>query len=268
MNAPVRRGFSLVEAMVALALSGVLVAASGSALFGAMRRATRERLARAVRHNVRTAALVLAAELRDVSPGSGDLVVVSDSAVTIRAIRSFSIVCMVRSPNAVVVSDSLTFALRGLDASRDSVLLYREGDALRSDDDGWLAGAAVGVGADRCPSGEAGTRVTLGGVDLAGVASGAPLRSFEIQDYRLYRDGAGQWWLGVRAPEPTGWSATSPIAGPLVPRVGIRIRPLTAGGAAASPGEARLLEVVVRGAVGSGGTGEDTALARVPLRND
>lgn len=268
MSGP-RAGFSLAEAVVALAVSLVLLGAATLALLGALRRSSHSRAARLARHGVRAAAMVLASELRDASPASGDLVAASDTAVTIRAMRSFAVVCAVRPPDAVVVADSLTFALRALDPARDSVVVFREGDAVRTDDDAWVGGAAVAAAADRCPSGASGTRVTLAGADLSGVAAGAPLRSFEIQDYRLYRDGDGRWWLGVRGPAAAGWSATSPVAGPLRPRAGLAFRLLGADGLqVGSPAQARLVEVIVRAAAGPGARGEDSLRFRVPLRND
>ena len=255
--------------MVALAVSLVLLAAATLALLGTLRRSAHERAARQERHGVRAAATVLAAELRDVSPASGDFLAAFDTAITIRAMRSFAVVCEVRPPSAVVLADSLTFALRALDPARDSVLVFSEGDALRTDDDAWLSLGAVAVAADRCPSGGSGTRVTLSGADLSGVAAGAPLRSFEVQDYRLYRDGEGQWWLGVRGPDPSGWAATSPVAGPLRPRVGLGIRLLGADGLEAlSREQARLVEVTVRGAGSPGAGGEDSARVRIAVRND
>lgn len=263
-----RRGFSLVEALVALTMSGVLLAASGGALLATLRRSSAQRARRLAWHNVRAAATVLAAELRDISPGEGDILSAPDTAVTLRAIRAFSIVCEVRPPDAVVVADSLTYALRALDPSRDSVLLYKEGDPLRSDDDAWVSAGAVAAAADRCPGGSAGTRVTLRGADVSALGAGAPLRTFEILDYRLYRDAAGDWWLGVRGPDPPGWAATSPIAGPLSARVGLGIRLLGADGLAAPAGSARIVEVTVRGAPGPRGAPADTALARLPFRND
>lgn len=261
-------GFSLVEALVALTVSGVVLAAACGALLGATRRASAQRAERLRHHGVRSAALVLSAELANLSPGAGDILAAADTAVTIRAMRSFAIACEVRPPDVVVLADSLTFALRALDPARDSVLLFREGDPVRPDDDAWVAGAATSVASDRCPSRAAGTRLTLSGVDLAGVAAGAPLRTFEIQDYRLYRDGAGDWWLGVRGPGASGWSATSPIAGPLRPHVGLQIRLMDAGGAPVpTPVGARLAEVTVRAVEGTGAA-SDSAVARVPLRND
>jgi hypothetical protein len=36
-------------------------------------------------------------------------------------------------------------------------------------------------------------------------------------EYRPYVDGTGQRWFGTRSQSLSGWSAMSPIAGPLLP---------------------------------------------------
>jgi hypothetical protein len=100
-----------------------------------------------------------------------------------------------------------------------------------------------------CAAGSPGTLLTLSATpaDLAGVMPGAAVRIFEIVEYRRYRDAAGLWWLGTRSPSGSGWSATSPVAGPLAGRQGLVFRYLDVSGSpTATPDSVALVEADVR----------------------
>lgn len=246
-------GFALAELVVALLVAAVVLAAAFRALDSARAVLRDQAAVIAVRQNVRTAALVLQAELRPLSPAAGDVVAASDTAISLRAARASGPVCATPSLTSatVVLRDGLLSAIRAPDPARDSVLLFREGEPLRTSDDRWIhAGLAAAHGAS-CADGAPGTALVLSGAapgELAGVAEGAPARVVEPTQYRLYRDAAGQWWLGAREFTGGAWSATSPVAGPLRPRDGLRLRFLDlAGGPAPAPAAAALVEIAVRG---------------------
>lgn len=214
---------TLAECLVALVVSLTLIAAVDASLVAGQRSTRALAASRALRQNLRAAAAVLRAELEADAPGAGDLLAVSDSDVALRAQRLFGVVCAVPGPGLLVLDDSLLSQLRAADPARDSALVYREGDALSASDDRWIAGAVTQVRRGTCAGGSAGTLIGVAApaADLAGVVIGAPVRIFEIVQYRRYRDAAGLWWLGVRSPSGSGWSATSPIAGPLAPAGGL-----------------------------------------------
>ncbi len=219
------RGLTLVECLVAFVVSSVLVAAIDASLVAGQRFAHLSAAARSARQNLRAAAAVLRGELESVSPAA-DLVALADSAVRLRALRAAGVVCAVSSPGTVVLDDSRFSQLRTADPARDSVRVFVERDPFTASDDGWIAAAVLAVRRASCPGGAAATALTLGAApsDLAGIAPGAPLRVFELVEYRRYRDAAGAWWLGIRNASSGGWSAMSPVAGPLRPAAGLVFR--------------------------------------------
>lgn len=242
------RGMTLLECLAGVVVSGVLMAAACGVLLAGSRQARAEAAAREVRLNVRAGAAVLRAELQALAPG--DLIEVTDSSLRMRAWRGFGVVCAPPSGSRVVLDDALLSLLRAVDPTRDSARVWVEGDPLVAADDHWSPGSVQASGPGVCSSGARGLALTLGGAAaaaLAGVTEGAPLRLYEIQEYRSYRDALGQWWLGVRAPAAGGgWSASSPIAGPLRPRDGLVFRALDSSGTAAPPAAAALVEFTLR----------------------
>jgi hypothetical protein len=232
------RGLTLVETVIAMTLAALV----GAVLTGALLRSQRFYGAQPqildVERNLRAIAQLLPAELRGLDAVDGDLIAFSDTAATLKAQRSFGVVC--GTPDApasrLTLANARLSGVRAIDPVRDSVLLYRDGDTLSDADDRWIRARVLAVGTAPCPDGSAGTRLTLAiqadGPDLSGVRSGAPLRAFEVVRYRLYEDGSRTWWLGLQS-FGTGWSAASPLAGPLRPRDGLRLAFLDSAGAPA-----------------------------------
>lgn len=244
------KGFSLLELVLAIAL-GALVLGAGVRLLQAVRRfwfAEREALAAA--DATRTAAAILVMELRGASPRSGDLLKLSDTAVTLRALRGLLVTCEAAgvSPGELVVSRAS--APRAPVAGRESLLVFVPGSSLPQDR--WLHAALAATAAGSCADSSSAWRLTLSapapvmaGLDSAG--PGTPVRSFETVNYRLYDDGTRTWWLGVRAWQGASWASTSPLAGPLRPRDGLSLRYLAASGSPAAQDTAvRAVEITVR----------------------
>jgi hypothetical protein len=275
------RGVTLAETLVATVLAGVVVAALHGLVLHGQRFYGAQPQVLDVQRAVRTAALLLPAELRGLDPTDGDIVALSDTALAVKAPRALGFVCGEPdvSSGRVTVADRLLFAFRAVDAARDSVLLYREGDTLLAADDRWLRAGVAGAGAAACPDGSPGTRLTVtpagGAAELEGVRAGAPLRTFELVRYRLYQDGSHAWWLGLQS-YSGGWSATTPLAGPLRPRDGLEFEFTDADGMpTGAPVAVRRIRLSVRGrsqrpiaAAGRrSGLFEDSIFAFVMLRN-
>lgn len=278
-------GFTLAELLVGLVVAAVVLGAAFRLVEAARALSRDQATVLEVRQNVRAAALVLQSELRPLAPAAGDVVSASDTSVTIKALRALSALCAPPSVGSATITlrDALTSGLRAIDPARDSVLVYRDGEPLRSSDDRWLHADVAGVrpGA-ACADGSPGTELALAGIagglaDLAGVLEGAPVRVFEATTYRLYADAGGQWWIGERSFSGGVWSATSPVAGPLRPRDGLALRYWdSAGAGAAGPAAIVQIEITVRGRsrrpLRSGGRAwapyEDSSLVWVTPRND
>ena len=249
------RGFTLAELLVALVVASVVLAGVCSALLWAQRFYHAQAQVLEIQQNVRVVAEVLSDEIRGLDAVDGDIIAMSDTAITFKAPRVFGATCL--APDVargwLVVRNSLTSGLRAMDPARDSVLVFRDGDPARSSDDRWLRGSLAATGSAACADGAAGSRLTLGGVagglpQLDSVGPGSPVRAFEVVRYRLYDDGGGSWWLGTQSFTGGAWSVTSPIAGPLRPRDGLALAYAGAAGeAVSSPSAVRLVRVVVRG---------------------
>jgi hypothetical protein len=207
--------------------------------------------------------------------------------------RGFSVLCT--TPTAadvtarlITIRNALTSGYRATDATRDSVLVFREGNPQLSSDDRWLHAPIAASTSANCADNSAGTRLTLTGMvngdslgpmgtvgDL-GVRSGAPLRTFEVVNYRLYDDGTGTWWLGMRTYAGGAWSATSPIAGPLRANDGLGFEYLNVNqNLTATTTAVRQIRITVRGRSAQpvnipgrvAGYFQDSIVARVALRN-
>lgn len=223
------RGASLLELLLTLALGAVVLTAGVRLLLTIRRLWADEREALALRHAERTTVALLAAELRATSPAAGDLFRASDTAVTFRAHRGIYRVCAApQAGTAEVVISRAGPAPRAPVALQESVLVF-VADGTR---DRWVHAGLTAVGSAVCADTSPGWRLTLSPArrELDSVTPGSPLRAFETLTYRLYDDGAGTWWLGVKVWQGSSWAATSPVAGPLLPRYGLDLDYLDAAG--------------------------------------
>lgn len=277
------RGFSLVELAISLVVGAILLSSLYRVLLTSQRFYRAQAAILGVQQNVRAAAHLLAEELRALDAPDGDLIALSDTAVTLKAMRIFATTCAPASPatSGVVLRDALTFGYRGIDPARDSLLLYLEADTTSSGEK-WLHAAVQRVSAGAaCADSTPGTRLTLvlaagGATQLARVATGAPVRAFEVVSYRLYRDAGGAWWLGQRSLSGGAWGSTTPVAGPLRPVSGLTLRGLDAAGSPAAPRQVAQIEITVRGRSLEPisvqglppGPYRDSLTLRVALRND
>ncbi len=226
-----KRGMTLIECLVAIVLSSVLLAAVELGLLAGRRFARDASASRSVGQNLRAGAGALRAEIEGLDAAAGDFVNLTDSALTIRGSRGTGVVCAVVSAGNILLDDSLLSLARPINPATDSALVFAEGTRMSGTDDRWILAGIAQVRSGTCPRGGSATGLVLTGAaaDLADIDAGAPVRVFEIAQYRRYQDATGAWWLGIRNPSGTGWSATSPIAGPLIGRTGLRFEYLDPG---------------------------------------
>lgn len=218
------RGLTLLECLVGITIGSILLAACCAVLLAAQRSAVSLAVSLEARGNAESAATVLLAELRGAA--RGELIRVSDSAVSLRALRGAGTLCEIDAARSrVTIDGALRAGLRAIDPLRDSLRILVERDPDDPDDDAWIQAGMTGAAGAACPAGGPGERVQLAGVPfsvLAAVGAGAPFRLVEIVEYRRYTS-SGDQWFGVRSPSTSGWSASSPIAGPLDPLRGLRL---------------------------------------------
>ena len=267
-----RRGVTVVELLVALMLFGVC----GAAVTGVMRRflagyrATVQTIDR--RQNLRIAAAFLPAELRALDARDGDIVAMSRTAVTIRALRAFGVLCRdqpagVSGVATLVLSDVLRYGVRNLDPDTDTLWILTPGR-----DDRWVRSGVSSVGTATCADGSPGIRigVTLPAPD--GLPAGTPVQGFETITYRLYRSSEdGRWYIG----EQEG-ASLQPLLGP-VTADGLALDYFDSTGTVTTdPSLVRLIDVRVRAptaepirdASGRLGPLVDSLVTVVALRNN
>ena len=248
-GARARAGFTLPELLVAMTLLVIIGGTLGTMLTSQYRMFNRTQGATQMQRDLRTGLGLLPLDLRAASRAGGDITVLQDSAIQLRATIGSSIVC-VRPAAAVIDLPPLEAARNALTQWHaqplpgDTVLVYDENTRSGPEDDRWLPYALTGIGnapAASCagapftdpaldpPASKPRWRLTLGADPPLTVVAGAPVRFLRSVRYSLYRPasaGADAWYLGYREYVGGAWGTTESIAGPFEaasgPRVGIR----------------------------------------------
>jgi prepilin-type N-terminal cleavage/methylation domain-containing protein len=221
-----RRGFTLVEMLVALVLMGLVGTAIYQLLVSNQRLYRQQTQRVEVNENARAAMSILPGEIRELDagdPAGSDVVAMTGTALTYKAMRSLYVLCQPPNTGALqlTVDNTLVYGLRRINLTQDSVVVFAENDPMTRTDDQWLhANVTAATVGTACPGGGASLLLTVSGITagaLAGVQTGAPLRGFEVSQVLLYTDAAGDRWLGGRTYQKSAgtWSGTQPIVGPL-----------------------------------------------------
>jgi len=225
-------GFTTVELMVALALSGIVLAAIGAVLRRQQRFYASAASLVEQRVALRDVTGILPGELRAVSPTGGDVLAFADSALELRATIGTAIACdTVPGGGALALA-----AASGRRASLSSfttapqpgdvALVYAGGASDRTDDDRWISlgvadvvsSPAVCVGSPFSPPDASGSplviRFAAGSRVSAAVGPGAFVRVRRRVRYRFYRAGTGDWYLGYSEWTGAGFAVVQPVSGP------------------------------------------------------
>jgi prepilin-type N-terminal cleavage/methylation domain-containing protein len=208
-----RRGFTLVELLIAAMISGVLAVLTGG-LVAASASRLRDRSERmALEQSLRVSLGAAAAMLEPLGADSGagpDLSQTAPGGFVARVFRATGVLCAA-TPNMLQVRAGVPWwrSVRGLVAGRDSLLIATVGGADR-----WIAAPLLGAPAfGACPDGSAAVLLptVISAVAAAQIGAGSPLRVFEPVELRIYVSG-GASWIGLRQLQ-TG-EAIQPLAGP------------------------------------------------------
>jgi prepilin-type N-terminal cleavage/methylation domain-containing protein len=277
-----RHGFTLPELMV----STVLMLIVGGAAYQLL--VTTQRLARAqveqvsLQSNVRSGALVVANELRELAttaggtPDQNDIVRIASSDITYRAMRGLGFICQPPSTTQVRISRSSFSGYRDPQPIRDSAYVFIAGASGTGVDDAWVPLAISRVSSSGPCPGAAGPGITLtvsNATVLSGLVVGTPIRIYEVMQLKLYQS-EGHSWLGARS--VSGGEALQPVVGPLADDTGFRLDYLDGRGLPTADLTAiKNIRFTVQGvsaeAVRSGGgqplRAEDGLTAQVALRN-
>lgn len=218
-----RRGFTLVEILIALVLLGIVSTALYQLLVANQRLYRAQVESVATNESARAAVAILPGEIREMSAGNGDILAMNATSLTYKSMQALYVQCA--APNTgsleIILDRNTFFGLRPISVADDSVLIFAEGDMSTRMDDGWLSASvsSTTVGT-ACPGTRPSITVGLSGLSaaqLGAVQAGAPVRTFRAAQVLLYQDGAGDWWLGGRQYQKSAgaWGATQPLLGPL-----------------------------------------------------
>src|ERR1051325_10620588 len=218
MEAEQRRGFTLVELMVALLLLVIVGGGIYSLLITMQRVNRRQTEVSGMQGALRTGLQLVQSELQEVAPNSStgvsDIVAMSGSSITYRAMRGMGETCSVAT-TAVKVRQSSYNGLRTPASPREGLLLYVDGDTTKPSDDSWFKTDNPTITSSTCPDGTPAWSfsVTLTAAQVSATTVPGPVRTFEQMQIGRITD-AGQDWLGIRSIS-NGDAALIPVVGPI-----------------------------------------------------
>jgi prepilin-type N-terminal cleavage/methylation domain-containing protein len=288
------RGFTMIEVLVALVLLGIVSAALYRVLANNQRLYMAQTQRIDLSQNIRAASTILPAEFRELDASEGDITAMSATSISLRAMRWVGFACntppLGGALGAVSVivrggapGQPLFFGSRGIDNSKDQLLIYYDGDKNSRLDDFWATGTITAApNGQNCDDGTNGQRLLVNlnllglGPNLpGGIPLGAPVRGWEPVTYALYRAaGDTSWYVGF---QPAG-QAMQPLIGPVLAGNGLQFQYYDANGAVtAIRAQVARIDVTVRArtaaAVRAGGqaaaaTMVDSVVTSVALRNN
>jgi prepilin-type N-terminal cleavage/methylation domain-containing protein len=220
-----RRGFTLVEILVALVAFGLVATILTRTLVTGQRVTTQQTLRAQMQSNLRVASFVVPNELRMLNQASTtDILSISDNEIIYLAMRGYYMLCKVpTSATSIVVArvttQNFSFDYRA-PAAGDSGFVFFENDSLKMSDDTWVPVGLSTVASGTCTYPSSGTPTgltfTLTGSGITGILDrylpGAPVRTYEITRLAEFSSG-GEKWLGMCTGSAT--CALEPVVGPL-----------------------------------------------------
>jgi len=230
-----RRGFTMIELLVALVLLGLVSAAVYRVLVNNQRLYMAQTQRIDLSQNIRAATSILPAELRELSASEGDigfpLQALSPTRIDIRAMRWLGFIC--KPPALGGALNGLSMVIRGGFVGQpmffgrdvktsDSLLIYYDGNQTTRRDDFWAwARINSAPSNDACLDGKPGQRIIFDvyppswlGPNIAGaITVGAPVRGFARVAYQLYQPaGDTSWYIGHQPSTGT----MQPLVGPVL----------------------------------------------------
>lgn len=224
MTSRLRAGFTLVELLVTLVIFGIVATTIMRVLLSSQRVTAAQQMRATMQSNLRVASFVVPNELRMLNQSdTTDILDISDTSITYRAMRGYYVVCATISSATSITVTRVQNSAYGFDyrepVAGDSAFIFWENDTAKTSDDKWPRVRITNVASATCSypaAGTAGKTFTLGGINtgvypLDRFYVGAPVRTFEITTLSLY-DQDGKKWLGMCTGDPC---TLEPVVGPL-----------------------------------------------------
>jgi prepilin-type N-terminal cleavage/methylation domain-containing protein len=214
-----RDGFTLVELIVVSVLGVVVLAAALQVLITNQRTYTVQSATIEGQQSSRMAVEVMFNELRELSPGDGDILHMESDSLRVRLMRRLGIACAVDLGPLAVTPKITVLDNTGDDfEAGDTVLVFAENREATASDDVWLRARVAGVDKTvTCLGGRPAIDLEFDPLstifDTDTVRVGAPVRGYETYDYFV--------WSWLNNPYLVRSDITAafpwPIAGPLRP---------------------------------------------------
>ncbi len=273
-----RRGFTLVEMLVALVLLAIVSAAIYRVLNQQQRVSTAQTEQVGLQSGVRTIASVAGEELRELgasSSGASDIVSMSANAITYRALRATGFACDIQN-DYVRVRRTRFSALRP-PVPGDNLLIFVEGDPTIATDDQWIEVPINAVNLSSSCGGSAaihfGVNLVPTGIPLTSFVLDAPVRVSEVMELGTTTAG-GKTFLGARS--VSAGQAMQEVAGPLNANGLVFSYLDSLGNVTGVAGRVRNIQLTIRGVSDrqvhpAGGANvrllQDSTVASITLRN-
>lgn len=263
-----RRGFSLVELIVILALGTIVMGGLTSVLVRQQRfyRGTADLIE--TRSQIRQAAGIIPSDLRGVSTVGGDILQISDTSMIFWATIGQAVACTaipgatsIDIPPLVLANKNTLASFTMTPALGDTVYVYHDGPSEAAGDDYWRAYGITGsptTSATSCLSLTGNADLTTARYSFplsvplsADISVGTPLRFVRRTRYTLFKAQDNAWYLGYCSPDCAG-ATPQPIAGPFLPggggTAGVSFSYQNeAGAVTAVPANVAQVSIVVRG---------------------
>lgn len=279
-----RSGFTLLELVIALVVFSLAAGSIGRVMVNSQRLSRAQIEIISMQSNLRTGALVVPTELRELATDgtNSDILAMTSSSITFRAMRGLGFTCSVTTTQIKVLDTGTVpfYGSRSIVNGRDRIIVFVENDPNFPTDDNWLVLTPTAVDLTNNCGPQSAVMITV--ADFSGqltngisdVVIGGPIRSFEIMELGPVTVG-GHTWLGARSVSG-GQALLQPVLGPLETN-GFGLEYFDAAGVATTAmADVRQLRVTLRGSTEnaiSRGLGDapalvrDTLVATVTLRN-
>ena len=293
-----RRGYTIIELLIALLLLGMVSAAIYKVLVNNQRLYLAQTQTIDLQQNMRAAATILPAEFRELDAADGDIQAIGATSITMRAMRQLTFVCVTPPLGGGIGQLTLTirqapvYGTRQTISTNDSLFIYWEGNPLDRSDDQWLAGQVRTVNPGVCPdSGPNNTVVTHPAWVLTmqpqwinnpalnvanAITRGAPVRGYDNVSYTVYQSATDRgWYLGQTNNGAGG--GIQPVIGPLIGANGVTFSYYdSVGTVTAAPTSIAQIQIIlrartaspIRDASGVQAFKVDSVVTRVALRNN
>lgn len=227
-----RPGLTLVEVLVSFLLLAIVGGGITRVMMKQQQFYKDASLTTKAKRELRLGATMLPSELRSISSSGGDVLLMSEFGVQLRAYTGTSIVCARTADDIWVPPTNLARHKLTTYVTRpevdDTVFIFNENTGVGSEDDQWEKRwiTAIDANASDCagppftdaaldpPASKKRTRYHLNAPLPAEVGIGAVVRFTRPIRYRLYEESSGKWYMGLEEFTSGSWSAPSPIAGP------------------------------------------------------